>query len=34
MKVVVYGEYPPFSSPGAMATLATVRSLLAAGREI
>lgn len=34
MKVVVYGEYPPFSSPGATATLATVRRLLEAGREI
>ena len=33
-KVIVYGEYPPFSTPGATATLASVRSLLAAGREI
>ena len=33
-RVVVYGEYPPFSTPGAAATLETVRSLLADGREI
>lgn len=33
-RVVVFGEYPPFSTPGAVATLATVRSLLEAGREI
>ncbi len=33
-RVVVYGEYPPFPTPGAAATLASVRSLLAAGREI
>ena len=33
-RVVVYGEYPPFATPGAAATLATVRNLLAAGREI
>jgi hypothetical protein len=33
-RVVVFGEYPPFSTPGAAATLATVRSLLEAGREI
>jgi hypothetical protein len=33
-RVVVYGEYPPFPTPGAAATLATVRDLLAAGREI
>jgi hypothetical protein len=33
-KVVVYGEYPPFRTPGAVATMATVRNLLAAGREI
>lgn len=33
-RVVVYGEYPPFSTPGAAATLATVRSLLADGREL
>ena len=33
-RVVVYGEYPPFPTPGAAATLATVRSLLAGGREI
>jgi hypothetical protein len=33
-RVVVYGEYPPFPTPGAAATLATVRNLLAAGREI
>lgn len=33
-RVVVFGEYPPFSTPGAAATLATVRNLLAAGREI
>ena len=33
-RVVVFGEYPPFPTPGAAATLATVRSLLAAGREI
>jgi len=33
-RVVVYGEYPPFTTPGAAATLATVRSLLADGREI
>jgi hypothetical protein len=33
-RVVVYGEYPPFPTPGAAATLATVRSLLADGREI
>ena len=26
-RVVVYGEYPPFSTPGAAATLATVQSL-------
>jgi hypothetical protein len=30
-RVVVYGEYPPYTTPGAAATLATVRSLLAAG---
>jgi hypothetical protein len=33
-RLVLYGEYPPFSTPGAAATLATVRSLLAEGREI
>lgn len=33
-KVIVYGEYPPFATPGATATLAMVRNLLAAGREI
>ncbi|MEW6471868.1 MAG: hypothetical protein AB1679_06335 [Actinomycetota bacterium] len=33
-RVVVFGEYPPFSTPGAVATLATVRALLAAGNEI
>jgi hypothetical protein len=33
-RVVVYGEYPPYTTPGAVATLATVRSLLADGREI
>jgi hypothetical protein len=33
-RVVVYGEYPPFPTPGAAATLATVRSLLSDGREI
>jgi hypothetical protein len=33
-RVVVYGDYPPFPTPGAAATLATVRNLLAAGREI
>lgn len=33
-RVVVFGEYPPFTTPGAAATLATVRSLLEAGREI
>ncbi|HYH47995.1 MAG TPA: hypothetical protein VEG38_00470 [Acidimicrobiia bacterium] len=33
-RVVVFGEYPPFFTPGAAATLATVRSLLEAGREI
>ncbi|HEV7535041.1 MAG TPA: hypothetical protein VGP90_05360, partial [Acidimicrobiia bacterium] len=33
-RVVVYGEYPPFATPGAVATLATVRSLLAEGRDI
>ena len=33
-RVVVYGEYPPFPTPGAAATLTTVRNLLAAGREI
>ena len=31
---MVYGEYPPFPTPGAAATLATVRSLLAGGREV
>ena len=33
-RVVVYGEYPPFTTPGAEATLASVRTLLADGREI
>ena len=33
-RVVVYGEYPPFSTPGAAATVATVQSLLADGREL
>jgi hypothetical protein len=33
-RVVVYGEYPPFPTPGAVATLATVRTLLAEGRDI
>jgi hypothetical protein len=33
-RVVVFGEDPPFPTPGAAATLATVRNLLAAGREI
>jgi hypothetical protein len=33
-RVVVYGEYPPFPTPGAAATLAAVRNLLAAGREV
>jgi hypothetical protein len=33
-RVVVFGEYPPFPTPGAAATLATVRDLLAAGREV
>jgi hypothetical protein len=33
-KVVVYGDYAPFATPGAAATLASVRTLLAAGREI
>jgi hypothetical protein len=33
-RVVVYGEYPPFPTPGAVATLATVRTLLADGRDI
>lgn len=33
-RVVVYGEYPPFTTPIAAATLATVRNLLADGREI
>ena len=33
-RVVVYGEYPPFPTPGAAATLETVRSLLADGRDI
>jgi hypothetical protein len=33
-RVVVFGEYPPFPTPGAAATLATVRNLLAAGRDI
>jgi len=33
-RVVVYGEYPPFPTPGAAATLATVRTLLAEGREV
>jgi hypothetical protein len=33
-RVVVYGEYPPFTTPVAAATLATVRHLLADGREI
>ena len=33
-RVVVFGEYPPFPTPGAAATLSTVRDLLAAGREI
>lgn len=33
-RVLVYGEYPPFTTPGATATLASVRNYLAAGREI
>lgn len=33
-RVVVFGEYPPFRTPAAEATLATVRALLEAGREI
>jgi hypothetical protein len=33
-RVIVYGEYPPFPTPGAAATLATVRGLLSDGREI
>lgn len=33
-RVVVYGDYPPFPTPGATATLATVRSLLTDGLEI
>lgn len=33
-RVVVYGEYPPFATPAAAATLATVRNLLADGRDI
>jgi hypothetical protein len=33
-RVLVYGEYPPSPTPGAAATLATVRALLADGREI
>jgi hypothetical protein len=33
-RVVVYGEYPPFPTPGAAATLVSVQSYLAAGREI
>ena len=33
-RVVVYGEYPPCPTPAASATLASVRSLLAAGRQI
>jgi hypothetical protein len=33
-RVVIYGEYPPFPTPGAMATMASVRSFLAAGRDI
>jgi hypothetical protein len=33
-RVVVYGDYPPFSTPEAEATLATVRALLTDGREI
>ena len=33
-RVVVYGDYPPFPTPGAAATLETVRSLLADGHQI
>jgi hypothetical protein len=33
-RVVVYGDYPPYPTPAATATLATVRSLLNDGREI
>jgi hypothetical protein len=33
-RIVVYGDYPPFSTPSATATLDTVRNYLAAGRAI
>ncbi len=33
-RVVVYGEYPPFPTAGAAATLATVQALLADDRDI
>ena len=33
-RVVVYGDYPPFRTPAAVATLATVQALLADGRDI
>lgn len=33
-RVVVYGEYPPYPTSGAAATLATVQALLADGRDI
>jgi len=33
-RCLVYGEYPPFETPGAAATLATVRALLADGRAV